>query len=292
MPETPPPVAPETTAATAAGPLGILAGGGQFPLLCARAARDQGRKTVVIAHRGETDPAIEEVADRVEWVKLGQLGRVIENFHRNDVREAVLLGTITKTRIFREVWPDLRALALWRRINVRQDDAILRALAGEIEREGIRILPSTLYLEQLLFPAGVLTSKAPSPEQWEDIHFGWRIAKEIGRLDIGQTVVVRDRSVLAVEAMEGTDQAIRRGGQLAGGGAVVVKVRKPGQDFRFDLPATGPGTIESLRQSAAAVLAVEAGQSLLFDPQAMMDAADGAGIVVVGLRTEEMDSEP
>jgi len=285
-------VAPETTAATAAGPLGILAGGGQFPLLCARAARDQGRKTVVIAHRGETDPAIEEVADRVEWVKLGQLGRVIENFHRNDVREAVLLGTITKTRIFREVWPDLRALALWRRINVRQDDAILRALAGEIEREGIRILPSTLYLEQLLFPAGVLTSKAPSAEQWEDIHFGWRIAKEIGRLDIGQTVVVRDRSVLAVEAMEGTDQAIRRGGQLAGGGAVVVKVRKPGQDYRFDLPATGPGTIESLRQSAAAVLAVEAGQSLLFDPQAMMDAADGAGIVVVGLRTEEMDSEP
>jgi len=287
-----PPVASDSASPGPAevGPIGIFAGGGQFPLLFARAARERGRASVLIAHRGETDPAVEEAADRVHWVKLGQLGKVIDCFLQAGVREAVFLGTITKTRIFRDVWPDLRALALWRRIDTRQDDAILRAVAAELEREGIRVLASTCYLENLLFPAGVLTRCRPTPEQWEDIRFGWRIAKEIGRLDIGQTVVVRDRSVLAVEAIEGTDQAIRRGGELAGGGAVVVKVRKPGQDFRFDLPATGPGTVESLRQVAAQVLAVEAGQSLLFDPLATVAAADKAGIVVVGVSEEEMQS--
>ena len=155
------------------------------------------------------------------------------------------------------------------------------------KQEGIRILASTCYLEHLLFPRGVLTRKKPTAEQMEDIRFGWKMAREIGRLDIGQCVVVRDRVVMAVEAIEGTDAAIRRGGELAGSGAVVVKVKKPDQDFRFDLPATGIRTIETLAGVSGSVLAVEAGQSLVFDRKEMVAAADRAGIAVVGLVENE-----
>jgi DUF1009 family protein len=160
-------------------------------------------------------------------------------------------------------------------------------VAASLEEEGIRVLASTCYLEHLFFPKGLLSRKKPSAEQMEDIRFGWKVAREVGRLDIGQCVVVRDRSVLAVEAIEGTDAAIRRGGELAGSGAVVVKLKKPNQDFRFDLPATGPRTIDTLAAVKGAVLAVEAGQSLLFDRTAMVEAADRAGLVVVGLVEDE-----
>ncbi len=267
-------------------PVGIVAGGGQFPILFAGAARKQGRRVVAIATRGETAPELAHHVDVLYWVRLGQLGKIIKYFRREKVRETVFLGTITKTRIFRDVLPDFKGLSLWNKIDIHQDDAILRAVAGVLEQEGIHVLESTEFLRHLLFPEGVLTRKHPSPSQWDDIRFGWKIAKEIGRLDIGQCVVVRDRSVLAVEAIEGTDAAIRRGGQLAGGGAVVVKVRKPQQDFRFDLPATGEGTISTLAESGGVLLAVEAGQSLVFDRHAMVQAADEAGIVVVGLRQD------
>ncbi|MDH5299145.1 MAG: UDP-2,3-diacylglucosamine diphosphatase LpxI, partial [Desulfobulbaceae bacterium] len=204
-------------------------------------------------------------------------------FKAEEVTETVFLGTITKTRIFRDILPDLKGLSLWNKINVRQDDSILRAIAGELEKEGIRVLESTLYLRHLLFPKGVLSRKKPSAEQMEDIRFGWRMARSIGALDIGQCVVVRDRTVLAVEAIEGTDAAIKRGGALGRERAVVVKVRKPDQDFRFDLPAIGVTTIASMAEAKAAVLAVEAGQALLFDPEAMIAQADRAGMVVVGV---------
>ncbi len=268
-------------------PIGLIAGGGQFPLLFARAARAKGRRVVVIAHGGETDSEIEKSADVVYWVKLGQLGRVIRYFKQEGVSEAVFCGTITKTRIFRDVLPDLRGLTLWNKIDRRLDDAILRAVAGELERDGIRVTASTCYLEHLLFPPGILTRKKPDRDQLADIRFGWSIAREIGRLDIGQCVVVQGRTVLAVEAIEGTDAAIRRGGSLSRSGAVVVKLRKPGQDFRFDLPATGEQTITTMAEVGASVLAVEAGQSLLFDPQRMIRAADQAGIVVVGMSEDE-----
>ncbi len=272
-------------------PIGLIAGGGQFPLLFADAARARGRRVVAIAHVNETLPELGQRTDVIFWVKLGQLGRIIEHFRRQGVRETVFCGTITKTRIFRDVLPDLKGLALWNRIDARQDDAILRAVAATLEEEGIRVLASTCYLEHLLFPRGILTRKQPSREQMEDIRFGWRIAREIGRLDIGQCVVVRDRSVLAVEAIEGTDATIRRGGELAGKGAVVVKLKKPGQDFRFDLPATGVATVKTLASVRGSVLAVEAGQSLLFDRRAMVAAADRAGLVVVGL-AEDGQGEP
>ncbi len=270
--------------------LGIIAGGGQFPLLVAQAARENGRETVVVAHRGESWQELDAVADHCLWVKLGQLQKLLNYFHRHGVRECVLAGTITKTRIFRDVWPDFKALGLWRRIDARQDDAILRALAQLLADENIEVVASTLYLQNLLFPLGNLGRKKPNAQQWEDIRFGWRIAREVGALDIGQCVVVRDRAVLAVEAIEGTDAAIRRGGELAGEDAVVVKVRKPNQDFRFDLPAIGPQTITGMSNVKAAVLAVEAEQALLFDPEETINLADRAGIAILGL-TEGNDGE-
>lgn len=267
--------------------IGLIAGGGQFPLLFAEAARARGRRVVAIAHVNETAPEIEEQADVVYWVKLGQLGKIIKHFRLEAVRETVFAGTITKTRIFHDILPDLKGLSLWNKIDSRLDDSILRAVAASLEEEGIGVLASTCYLDHLFFPQGVLTRKKPSAAQMEDIRFGWKVAREVGRLDIGQCVVVRDRSVLAVEAIEGTDAAIRRGGELAGSGAVVVKLKKPDQDFRFDLPATGPKTIDTLASVKGAVLAVEAGQSLLFDRAAMVAAADRAGLVVVGLCEDE-----
>lgn len=268
--------------------IGIIAGGGQFPLLFARAAKAEGRAVVAVGHRNETDSTLEGLADFFCWVKLGQLGKIIKFFKDNAVHEAAFLGTITKTKIFTDVWPDLKGLSLWNKIDIKHDDSILRAIAQALEDEGIRVVDSTLYLQELLFPAGVLTKKKPTSAQLADIRFGWGIGREIGRLDIGQCVVVRDSTVLAVEAIEGTDAAILRGGALGRKQAVVVKVKKPGQDFRFDLPAIGPKTIASMIEVQAAVLAVEAGQALLFDGQEVLRLADQAGIVIVGC-TESVD---
>lgn len=267
-------------------PIGLIAGGGQFPLLFTEAAKERGRRVIAVCHQHETAPELEQRADTCCWVKLGQLGKIIKFFHGHGVTETVFCGTITKTRIFRDILPDLKGLSLWSKIDSKLDDGILRAVAAALEEEGIQVLASTGYLEHLLFPRGILGKRKPTDEQWADIRFGWRIAREIGRLDIGQCVVVREGSVLAVEAIEGTDAAIRRGGELAGSGAVVVKLKKPGQDFRFDLPATGVQTIETLASVKGAVLAVEAGQSLLFDRKAMIAAADKAGIAVVGMEDE------
>jgi len=265
-------------------PIGIIAGGGQFPLLFAQAAQAEGRSVVAVGHRHETDMALEAMSDCFCWVKLGQLGKIIQFFKENAVREAVFLGTITKTKIFSEVWPDLKGLSLWNKIDIKHDDSILRAIAQAMEEEGIRVVASTLYLQDLLFPTGVLTKKRPSSAQLADIRFGWGVCREIGRLDIGQCVVVRDSTVLAVEAIEGTDAAIARGGALGRGKAVVVKVKKPGQDFRFDLPAIGPKTIASMIEVQASVLAVEAGQALFFDRTEALRLANKAGIVIVGCR--------
>lgn len=267
--------------------IGIIAGGGQFPLLFIEAAHAAGRRVVVVAHKGETDEKVSGAADAVCWVKLGQLGKVISFFKQEGVGETVFLGTITKTQIFRDVLPDFKGLSLWNKIDRKQDDAILRSIAGTLEKEGIKVLESTLYLRHLLFPVGVITRKKPNKNQRLDIEFGWQNARAIGKLDIGQCVVVRNCTVLAVEAIEGTDATILRGGTLAKEQAVVVKVKKPGQDFRFDLPATGLTTIRSLQQVHGAVLAVEAGQTLLFDKELMIEEANKAGIVIVGVLERE-----
>ena len=267
----------------ASNKIGIIAGGGQFPLLFTEAAQKLGKYVVVVAHKGETDKKVVKAADSARWVKLGQLGKVISFFKKEGVHEIVFLGPITKTQIFRDLLPDLKGLTLWNKIDKKQDDAILRAIADALAEEGILVIESTIYLQHLLFPAGVLTKTKPNKSQIKDIEFGWRNARAIGELDIGQCVVVRDRAVVAVEAIEGTDAAILRGGELAREKAVVVKVRKPGQDFRFDLPATGVTTLETLKKVKGAVLAVEAGQSILFDREKMIDEANKSGIVVVGV---------
>jgi len=263
--------------------IGIIAGSGQFPFLFTEAAHKLGKYVVVVAHKGETDEKVVQEADSACWVKLGQLGKVINFFKKENVHEIVFLGPITKTKIFRDLFPDLKGLLLWNKIDKKQDDAILRAIARALAEEGINVLESTIYLQHLLFPPGVLTKVKPSKTQIKDIEFGWRNARAIGELDIGQCVVVRDCAVVAVEAIEGTDAAILRGGALAKEKAVVVKVRKPGQDFRFDLPATGVVTLQTLKKVKGAVLAVEAGQSILFDKEKMIDEANKSGIVVVGV---------
>lgn len=264
--------------------IGIIAGGGQFPLLFAKAVRRQGFKVYTAAHRGETDETLAGEVDRFRWVRLGQLGKIINFFKEEGVKKTVLIGSITKTNIFRDVRPDLKGLGLWNKIDRKQDDAILRAVADRLAKDGIEVVASTPYVPELLFPQGVLTKKTPTKAQKDDIVFGWKIARAVGSLDIGQCIVVRNQTVLAVEAIEGTDAAIRRGGSLGKEKAVVVKVRKPKQDLRFDLPAVGEKTIQSMQEVKGAVLAVEAGYALFFDRDSVIRSADAAGIIVIGVK--------
>ena len=260
---------------------GLITGGGPFPLMAAKAARQRGFHVVAVAHEGETDPALSSVADEVIWIKLGQLGRLIKAFKKRDVKEVLMAGTIAKRKMFGGVRPDLRAIKIFSKLAFFHDDDILRALADELEKEGITIISSTQYLPGLLAPEGNLTTKKPSTSEMNDITFGWMVAKELGRLDIGQSVVVRQKTVLAVEAMEGTDETILRGGRLAKEKAIVVKRSKPNQDLRFDVPSVGLGTIEIMSQVKASALAIEAWKTLIFDKEKMLQAADRAGISIV-----------
>jgi DUF1009 family protein len=249
--------------------IGIIAGGGQLPLLFAKAASQGGLEIFAAAHENETDPELGNQVSKLQWVKLGQLGKIIKFFKQEMVDKAVMVGSITKTNIFRDIRPDLKGLGLWNKINIKQDDAILRAVA------------------ELLFPKGVLTKKKLTKAQQDDIRFGWQMARAVGDLDIGQCIVVRNQTVLAVEAIEGTDAAIKRGGMLGKEKAVVIKLRKPNQDLRFDLPAVGITTINSMKEAKAAVLAVEAGHALLFDRETVVQLADKSGMVVVGVQEKE-----
>ena len=223
------------------------------------------------------------MVDEIFWVKVGQLGKIITIFKEQGVTDALMAGGIKKTRLFGGGMPDLRAVALLAKMVYKKDDSILRAVADELESEGITIRESTLYLDSILASPGVLTKRKPTKDEQKDIDFGWQMAKEIGRLDIGQTVVVKGRAVLAVEAIEGTDEAIRRGGLLCERGAVVVKVCKPQQDLRFDLPAVGTQTIRTMVQVKASCLAVEAGKTIIIDRELVVRDADAAGIAIVAL---------
>jgi UDP-2,3-diacylglucosamine hydrolase len=270
--------------------IGLIAGKGQFPLLFAEAAGRLGLEVVAVAHQGETDPSLESLAHECYWISVGQLGKLIRAFKNAGVSRAVMAGGLSRGRLFREFWPDLRALNLIRRAGAGHDDRILRGLAAELEQEGITIVSPLLYLDELLATPGQLSRRRPTAAELEDIGYGFRIAKEVGRLDLGQCVVVRRQVVTALEAIEGTDDTIRRGGRLAGKGAVVVKVSKPGQDLRFDLPTVGKNTIEVMAEVEAGVLAVEAGKTLIFDRQEMVALADKAGIAVWGVAPAD-DSE-
>lgn len=272
------------------GRIGVIAGNGRFPIIFADNARKMGLQVSAVAHEGETDPELEQHVDRIHWVKIGQLNKLINAFKGDGVRNVVMLGGIKKTHIYSNARPDFRVLALATKLVLWKDDDILRALAAELERDGITICESTFGLEGILVTEGTLTSRQPTKKEWVDIRYGWDVAKETGRLDIGQCVVIKDRVVVAVEAVEGTDEAIKRGGVLAKDGAVVVKRSKPQQDLRFDLPAVGPRTIEVMQSVKASVLAVEAGRSVMLDREQLISQAEEAGIAVVGLTREEESS--
>ena len=263
--------------------IGLIAGNGRFPIIFADNARKLGYHVSAVAHEGETEPELATHVDRIHWVKIGQLSKLIKAFKQDGVHQAVMLGGIKKTHVFTTVRPDFRTLALATRLALWKDDDILREFAKELEQEGIAICESTFGLEGILVEEGSLTERAPSAKEWEDIRYGWNVAYDVGRLDIGQCVVIKDRVVVAVEAVEGTDEAIKRGGELAKEGAVVVKRSKPQQDLRFDLPAVGPRTIEVMASVKASVLAVEAGRTILLDREIMLDKARSARIAIVGI---------
>lgn len=263
--------------------IGLIAGKSDFPLIFAQSARQQGLEVIAAAHRGETDPRLEPLVSSIQWVSVGQLSKIIKYFKKSGVSRAVMAGGITKGRLFTHLRPDLRAIKLLSRMKHVGDDGILRGVAAELESEGIAIVSPTPYLSELLVPVGVISRRTPTPAEMRDITFGSEIAKEIGRLDIGQCVVVRRQAVLAVEAIDGTDATIRRGGLLAGEKAVVVKVSKPDQDLRFDVPAVGLGTIEVMQEVKASALALEAGKTLMFERAAMLQLADKCQIAVIGL---------
>jgi DUF1009 family protein len=263
--------------------IGLIAGNGDFPIAFARAAKQKGLQVIAVAHEGETLPELAQWVDGLFWIKVGQLGKLISIFKEQGVADVLMAGGIKKTRLFNGGMPDLRGMALLAKMVYKKDDSILRAVAQELESEGITVRESTLYLDNLLAPAGILTKRKPSKDEQRDIEFGWMMAKEIGRLDIGQTVVVKDQAVLAVEAIEGTDEAIRRGGLLCGQGAVVVKTCKPTQDLRFDLPAIGAQTIRTMEQVKATCLAVEAGKTIIIDRETVTRNADAAGITIMAI---------
>ncbi len=264
------------------GVIGLIAGKSQFPILFARAAKARGLKVVAVAIQGETQAELAAEVDEIVWLKLGQLGKLIKTFQKAGVRQAAMCGGVSKPRMFSDIKPDLKALLLINKLRHMADDGILRTLAKVLLDEGIEIVASHDLVPELLAAPGLYTRRGPEPAEQADAEVGWRLAAELGKLDIGQALVVKGKAVVAVEAMEGTDECIRRGGQLAGGaGAVVVKRCKPTQDQRFDLPSVGEGTMAVMQRAGASCLVIEAGRTLVFDHAPMVKRADEAGICIM-----------
>jgi len=263
--------------------IGLIAGTGELPIAIANEARSLGYTVIAIALEPLADESLSSYVDEIKWVNVGKLGKILDTLKRHDLREVVMAGKVSKTLLYKsKITPDLRAMKLLLSLRDRSDDSVLLAITKELEKEGIRLLDIPRFSSGLVAPQGVLTQERPTKNDMKDIEFGWKIAKEMGRLDIGQTVVVKDQAVMAIEAIEGTDEAIRRGGKLAGEGAVVVKVSKPRQDMRFDVPVVGPDTLKSMREVNARVLAVESGKSIILNKDRVIKESGKSGIVIVG----------
>jgi DUF1009 family protein len=286
---------------TASSPkrIGLMAGWGRYPLVIADALRRQGYETYCLGVVDHADPKLAELCHDFQWSGLAKFGSAIRYFKRRGVTDAMMAGKIFKTRLFgRFAWlhhlPDLRTIRMcipffWTRQKDMRDDTLLTAVVDEFASEGIRLTVPTDYVPELLVKAGQLTRRGPNFAQQKDIEFGWRMAKEMGRLDIGQSVAVKNQTVLAVEAVEGTDQNIRRAGTLCKAGRfTVVKVAKPQQDMRFDVPTIGRGTLETMLESGGEVLAIEAGKTILLDEREVIDFADRHKMVLVALADEEI----
>ena len=262
---------------------GLIAGNGRFPFLVLEGAERQGVKLVVAAIKEETSPEIERAAARVEWMGVGQLGRLIRFFKREQVTHAIMAGQVKHHQIFRlNALPDLRMVRVLARLSTKNTDSLIGAVADELAREGITLVASTVFLESLIAREGVLSRRAPSKEEQADIEYGLKVAREIARLDLGQTIAVKDRAVVAIEAMEGTDAVIRRAGEITRNRAfAVVKVAKPDQDMRFDVPVIGVPTIEAMIEAGATAIHITADKTLLFDTDKLTALADKHRIAVV-----------
>jgi UDP-2,3-diacylglucosamine hydrolase len=267
--------------------IGLIAGNGAFPFLVLDAARRLGHEITIIAIEEEASPELNAAAARepraeIVWLSLGQLSRCIEALRRSGATAAVMAGQVKHVKIFSGILPDRLLLSVLTRLRARNTDALIAAVAGVMREHGIELLDSTAFLAPLLAAPGPIASRAPTEAEEADLAFGYRMADAIAGLDVGQTVVVKDAAVVAVEAMEGTDAVIERAGRLAGPGTRVVKVAKPNQDMRFDVPVVGLATIGAMRDAGATALSIDAGKTLVFDRQALVEAADEAGIAVVG----------
>jgi UDP-2,3-diacylglucosamine hydrolase len=274
--------------------VGLVAGWGRYPIVVAQALRRQGHRIYCVALKDHADPALVEFCDDVQWTELAKIGRAIRYLKRSGVREAVLAGKVFKLRLLQpRVWlklvPDLRTVRIfWSHFigarKDRKDDTLLLAIVNAFADDGISIRPATDYAPELLVKFGQLTRLGPTRSQQKDIEFGWQLAKEMGRVDVGQSVVVKDRACLAVEAIEGTDECIRRAGQLCpAGGFTVIKLAKPQQDMRFDVPTVGLWTLQTMASAGAKLLAVEAGKTILVDEPAFLEFANRHKLIVVSL---------
>jgi DUF1009 family protein len=262
---------------------GLIAGNGRFPFLVLEGAKRAGVSLSVAAIKEETDPSIEQLADRLLWVGLGQLGKMIKFFKSEGVEQAIMAGQVKHVQIFSGALPDLRMLKMLVSLPQRNTDALIGGVANELASEGIELIDSTFFLKDNLPAQGVLTKRKPSDLEQQNIDYGLHIAHEIARLDLGQTIVVRAKACVAIEAMEGTDATIRRAGQLAKGKLTVVKVAKPNQDMRFDVPVVGVPTIDAMTEAGATCLCITAGKTLMFDREEMIRVADDRKISVVAV---------
>jgi UDP-2,3-diacylglucosamine hydrolase len=261
---------------------GLIAGNGQFPFLVVEGARKQGANLAIAAIKEETDKRIDEVADDVQWVGIGQLGKMISFFKSRGVTKAIMAGQVKHVQIFSGSLPDVRMLKMLWNLPRRNTDALIGGVANELAGEGIELIDSTYFLQDHLASTGVLTKRKPTDIELGNIEYGLHIADEIARLDLGQTIVVRAKACVAIEAMEGTDATIRRAGDLANGKLTVVKVAKPDQDMRFDVPVVGVPTIETMIAAGATCLSITAGKTLIFDRHQMIALADKNSIAVIG----------
>ena len=286
------PIRPRLTGASEAPPvIGLLAGSGRFPILFAEAARRQGLRVACVGIRYEASDELRGLCESFESVSVSRLGRMIRVFRREGTRRIVMAGKVTKNVMytpwrFVQLWPDARMVHMWYRTcrADKRDDSILLAVIAEFERDGMTFDSALDYCPELLVKAGILTRRRPSAAESKDIDFGWALAKEMGRLDVGQSVAVKERAALAIEAIEGTDRCIERAGQLCqAGGWTLVKVAKPQQDMRFDVPTIGTTTIQSLHRAGARVLAIEAGRTIVIDQAEVVALADRLGIVIVAV---------
>ena len=261
--------------------LGLIAGNGKFPFLVLEGAKRAGTSVAVAAIREETDPAIESLADRLTWVGIGQLGKMLRFFKNEGVDKAIMAGQVKHVQIFSRAIPDVRMLKMLLRLPRRNTDALIGAVANELASEGIELIDSTFFLKDQLPQPGTLTRRAPDERERSDVEYGLEIARGIAGMDLGQTIVVRDRACVAIEAMEGTDAVIRRAGDLVRGRLTVVKIAKPDQDMRFDVPVVGVPTIESMKDSGATCICLTAGKTLMFDREAMVKLADKHKIAIL-----------